>query len=441
MTNKYRVAIFGGDSEDFSPAAITDILKDQNFDAKAYKVFGRLVNAIHSNNLDCVLVAAEIPDIVDCTSELRNLFPVIPIIALAASVPGVNAIIEIFKNGISDVLTITETADIPGIIKAHIRRYRLWKRVHRGIAPPRPFSQPPFLCGVSDAIRKVRDTLSVAQQSTAPVIIRGPAGCMAEDIARIIHDGSGLDEFSEITLASGRMQRDQLFGGNGKTGILHALDTTISIYPAEDMTVETQAMVMRLWQNGMFSHQRLRLIFIYTVTLEKLLAEGKLLPAFYNEMSRLSIIVPPLEDRREDIPHISYGYLQHFSEIHGKYFVDFSLPAMEQVYQYVWPGDIAELRDEIDRIVHHFDAPKVISEMLSSSIRVSVENAAPVLNGIADVSQENTLRPLSDVVAEYLEHALQLYDGNVEKTAKALGIGRATLYRKIERHGLRRDEV
>ena len=441
MANKYRVAILGHDSGASLPDTLLKNLKEQHFDTKAYKVFGRLVNAVKSNDIDCVLIDSGMENLGGYVMELRDIYPVIPIVAITSSDIAPETVVSIYKSGVTDLFISGNAVDITGCIKPHIRKYRLWRRVHRHAVLPRETTQPPFLCGISESITSVRDTLANARETHTPAIIQGPAGCMAADIARLMHRSSGLDEFSEIILAKGRLQRDQLFGGNGKNGILHSLDTTIFLYPSEELSVESQAMIMRLWQNGMFTHQRLRLVFHYTESLEKLLADGKLLPAFYNEMNRLTMKLLPLEERREDIPHIACSYLQHFSDRYNKYFVDFSLPAIEHLYQYPWPGDMAQLRDEIDRIVYQNDAPKITSEMLSSALRSAFENGSLALMTKTDSAGEDALRPLSDVIAEYLEHALQVYDGNVEKTAKALGIGRATLYRKIERHGLRRDDV
>ena len=150
----------------------------------------------------------------------------------------------------------------------------------------------------------------------------------------------------------------------------------------------------------------------------------------------VTIHLPPLRDRREDIPRLAVEFLRHFSEVHGRDVAEFTDAARGALASYAWPGNVRELRNAVERAV-----------VLASSDRLDVGNLPPEVSGrqvdsaagaAAEVpfaeAREEAMRGFE---RSYLEAALERHDGNISEAARGLGLHRQSLQRTLKRLGIR----
>jgi two-component system response regulator HydG len=143
----------------------------------------------------------------------------------------------------------------------------------------------------------------------------------------------------------------------------------------------------------------------------------------------VEIHLPPLRERREDIPLLIHFFLQHFAEKYAKEITGIKPEAQQLLMSYSWPGNVRELRNEVEKLVVLSPAPEIGPETLPKAIRPG--SAVPVggLENVVGIS-------LEQLEKEAIRNTLKLTNGNREQAAKILGIGERTLYRKIKEYDL-----
>jgi two-component system response regulator HydG len=163
--------------------------------------------------------------------------------------------------------------------------------------------------------------------------------------------------------------------------------------------------------------------------LPAMVAESKFREDLYHRLKVMTVRLPPLRERREDIKLLSAHFLKEFNTAHGKRVVSIAEPVMKAMLAYNWPGNVRELRNLIEGMVV-LDTDGVLNvndvedEDLLRKMRLP---ESPVAGASGLVG-----RPLAEVERYYVEQALQLGGGNREEAARMLGIGERTLYRKIK---------
>jgi two-component system response regulator HydG len=167
--------------------------------------------------------------------------------------------------------------------------------------------------------------------------------------------------------------------------------------------------------------------------LEAMVTRGAFRQDLYFRLKVVTIKLPPLRERREDIPMLAAHFLKEFSQRHGKPVTSMAADVRRALTAYVWPGNIRELRNLIESmVVHDRDGVLGMDDLPESEpLRQLQVPAACSPGGASLVGQ-----PLENVERYYIEQALELTNGNREEAAKMLGIGERTLYRKIKQWGL-----
>ena len=175
-----------------------------------------------------------------------------------------------------------------------------------------------------------------------------------------------------------------------------------------------------------------RLIAATNKNLEGLVREGKFRDDLYFRLNVVRITMPPLRERKEDIPLLVRGFLRHFSKANEKPLLDLTTDAMNALFTYDWPGNVRELRTAIEHGVVMANGPKITVRDLPSAVR---EAARPVLPGGITPSnaygQKASPLDLHETEKRLVMQALASTKGNITAAAKKLGISRRTLHRKI----------
>jgi two-component system, NtrC family, response regulator AtoC len=187
-----------------------------------------------------------------------------------------------------------------------------------------------------------------------------------------------------------------------------------------------------------------RLIAATNKNLEQLVREGKFRDDLFFRLHVVRITMPPLRERKEDIPLLVRGFLRHFCKENNKSLVDLTTDAMDGLLGYNWPGNVRELRTAIEHGVVMATGPKITLRDLPMAVRQAADTAAhraissPSAFGVGEKSSPLDLH---ETEKKLIMQALGATNGNVTAAAKKLGISRRTLHRKINEMNAAKSEA
>ncbi|MCK4374745.1 MAG: sigma-54-dependent Fis family transcriptional regulator, partial [Candidatus Brocadiae bacterium] len=180
--------------------------------------------------------------------------------------------------------------------------------------------------------------------------------------------------------------------------------------------------------------------------------KGKLRDDLYYRLNVVPIHIPPLRDRPEDIPVLAQHFLVMLGEKYTKYFWDFSPDAVRLLLCYRWPGNVRELRNAIERIVVLATTDRVTPELFPESMRKAAAKAKALQLDVeaaleciqtalqarpVEMEEGDDVLPFVEVEKRAILGAIRKCNGDISKAARKLGLSRATLYRKLEKYGVR----
>ncbi|WP_038034363.1 sigma-54 dependent transcriptional regulator [Thermopetrobacter sp. TC1] len=312
------------------------------------------------------------------------------------------------------------------------------------------------MIGESPAMRRLKQELKKIAPTNSRVLISGPMGAGKELAARQLHEWSQRADgpfvvLQAATLAPERME-EALFGtegdGNGQGRIVGKLEEahggTLFIDEVADMPLETQGKVLRVLVDQTFTRVGgnrpvkvdVRIVSSTARDLEALIADGRFRSDLYHRLAVVPIRVPSLAERREDIPLLAEYFIEQHSRASGRAPKRLSEDAMATLQARDWPGNVRQLRNYIERLmILCADGPDVITaEMLP-------KDSAPTEDDPDGFDLERVVAlPLREAreafERAYLKAQLTRFNGNISRTAQAIGMERSALHRKLKSLGL-----
>jgi DNA-binding NtrC family response regulator len=335
------------------------------------------------------------------------------------------------------------------------------------VSPSAERSLEPVLPGflaASAAMTRVVEQIQRLQGSELTVLITGESGTGKELVARAIHVGShrsaALFLPYNCTTAGRDLADSQLFGHrrgsftgavNDQPGLVRtAAGGTLFLDEIGDLALDVQPKLLRFLEQGEVMplgearpiRVDVRVLAATNADLEQRVAEGRFREDLYYRLSVIRIHVPPLRERQEEIPHLSTFFLREASERLAKPDMQLSSRALDVFSQYWWPGNVRQLRNEVQRAVA-MSAPGTTIEPSQLSPEITAERLpAGATAGAAPLPSRRFSTPvrLATVVAsierEVIQDALGRAGGNISETARTLGLTRRGLYLKLRRLGL-----
>ena len=308
------------------------------------------------------------------------------------------------------------------------------------------------IIGNSPKIQKVLAIVNQISGTTATVLITGESGTGKELIAKTIHNNSPRKNNPFVVLNAAAIPENllesELFGHEkgAFTGALYqrkgkfeyAHRGTLFLDEIGDMPLSTQVKLLRVIEDGVITRigsnesieVDVRLIAATNQDLEKLIKEGKFREDLFFRLNVVSIKLPPLRERFEDIALLIDAFLREFSQIHNKKISHISLDARKILYKYPWPGNVRELKNCIESMVVVSTKDILDVEDIPDHILQRSDEAPTSPSLVAGMTIEEAERDL-------IKSTLATVGGNREEAAKMLGIGERTLYRKLDRYGLK----
>jgi hydrogenase-4 transcriptional activator len=316
---------------------------------------------------------------------------------------------------------------------------------------------PGFVCA-SAAMHRVAEQIQRMQGNDLTVLITGESGTGKDLVARAIHAGSprrgSMFLPYNCTSATRELADSQLFGHRrgsftgaiaDQPGVLRtALGGTIFLDEVGDLPLDVQPKLLRFLEQGEVlpvgdtRPQRVdvRVVAATNADLEQRVADGKFREDLFYRLSVIRIHVPPLRERREEIPHLSTFFLREASERLGKPGVRLSAETLDLFDAFQWPGNVRQLRNEVQRAVAMaMPAGLITPDLLSPVFASQVErplDGPPRL----PVRVTNLAAAVESLEREMIEGALERSAGNISETARFLGLTRRGLYLKMQRLGV-----
>ena len=328
------------------------------------------------------------------------------------------------------------------------------------------------MVGESVALRAVLEAVSRAAPTNATVMLLGESGVGKELVARTIHRNSlrAAQRFVQVNCAAipEELIESELFGHEkgsftGATekqiGKFEQADRgTIFLDEVGDMSPRTQAKVLRVLQEQ--EVERLgsvrtikvdvRIIAATNQNLDERIQRGEFREDLFFRLNVIPIVVPPLRERRDDIPLLIRHFAKRIGEVHNLKPRRFDARAMETLQRYRWRGNIRELRNTVERLMIMTSGETVGLEDLPPDIRADM-SARPVPAGAATPASApaeipavtppaGTLREFKDTAERaYLVQKLRESHWNVSKTAEVIDTPRSNLYKKLEQYGIKQE--
>jgi len=310
--------------------------------------------------------------------------------------------------------------------------------------------------GDSAALHEVLDTIRQVAPSSANVLIEGESGTGKELAAHAIHNLSRRNKAKFVTVhcaaLSPQLLESELFGHEkgAFTGaherrigrFEQANGGTIFLDEVGEIDPSTQVKLLRVISEEraferVGGNQTLRadvrLIAATNKNLEQLVREGKFRDDLFFRLNVVRITMPPLRDRKEDIPILVRGFLRHFCKVNEKPLLDLMPDAMDALLTYDWPGNVRELRTAIEHGVVMATGPHITLRDLPMAIRQAAHAASPRRTFAAEAfGEKSSPLDLHETEKKLIMQALAATYGNVTAAAKKLGISRRTLHRKIK---------
>ena len=219
---------------------------------------------------------------------------------------------------------------------------------------------------------------------------------------------------------------------------------TLFLDEVGEMPLETQVKLLRVIENkevtrvGSNDARKIdvRIVSATNKDLEEQVKKGEFREDLFFRLKVVQIHLPSLRERTGDIPLLAQSFAREFSDQYDKNISGFDHDAMNALVAHAWPGNVRELRNAVEEMVVLAQGERLTSADLPSALRGQSASPIPAPRDASDAAALMVGMTMEQIEAEVMRHALKRNKGNREKTAKMLGIGERTLYRKIKEYGL-----
>ncbi len=426
------------------------------FDSEGYQVetvsSGReALEHMEKNRWDLALLDIKMPgmDGMELQAKMREADPELPLIIMTGYA-SVETAVQALKNGAYDYITKPfdpdELAHLIGKALEHRTAKREVVRLRENLQEVFPKTE---LIGQSPPMRRVMELIETVAPSDTTVLITGESGTGKEIVARAIHAASPRRYMPMVVIHCGALTEtlleSELFGHERgaftgaqyrKKGKFEVADGgTVFLDEIADISLRTQTDLLRVLQEKEIvrvgSSQPVpvdfRCIAATNKSLELLVKEGTFRPDLYYRLNVFAIQLPPLRERREDIPLLVNHFLKKYASAMNRPVPRVPAATLELLLEYPWPGNVRELENAVERAM-------LISregEIQPSDFPFQMRSTAPSVPGAGGG------RTLEEVERLHIERVLEETGGNLSRAARILDIDRTTLYNKLKRYGLK----
>jgi len=389
-------------------------------------------------------------DGIELQRRLHEIYPDMLVIIMTGYA-SVETAVAALKNGAYDYvnkpLDPDEIAHLVAKAMSHRQTQRENARLKETVAE---IARPNEIIGQSAAMKRVFDAIETVAPTDATVLVTGESGTGKELVARAVHGGSPRRFHPLVVIHCGALTEtlleSELFGHEkgaftgaqyrkkGKFEI--AEGGTVFLDEIGDISLKTQTDLLRVLQEREIvrvgGNQTIKVDFrVVAATnknLEQLIEEGRFRPDLYYRLNVFHIEVPPLRERRDDVPLLVNHFVRKFSVEMNKRITRVSPVAMNALQQHNWPGNVRELENAVERAMVVAQEPELREQDFTLKVK----------NGHTAVGDD--VRSLEDVERMHILRVLEECGGNQTRAAETLDIDRVTLHHKLKKYGWVRKE-
>ncbi|HDG68154.1 MAG TPA: sigma-54-dependent Fis family transcriptional regulator [candidate division Zixibacteria bacterium] len=437
------------------------MLTEEGYWVRTATSYDEAMKLFETDQFDVVIADIMMPDVDGLTllKDVKKVDPEIPVILITAYA-SLGSAVEALRYGAFDYITKPFKMDQIRYAVKRALETRALRRENRILKRElRRESDLSKFIGVSDAVREIKQLVRKIAPTDSTVLITGESGTGKELIARAIHQLSPRADGPFITINCAAIPEtlleSELFGyvkgaftgaTTNKEGLFRAAHGgTFFMDEVGEISPDIQAKLLRMLE----THQIIplgatkpvevdvRLIAATNKDLARMVDEGKFRRDLFYRLNVIHIHIPPLRERPEDIIPIAEHYVQVIADRMNCPAPKLSREAMQLLQGARWEGNVRELENVLERAMIMCDGDVILPEHLPDYIRNAPQTAA-VPERVAGGQVLGRVLPLDEIEKAYILWAILQCGGNKSEAAKKLGIDLSTLYRKIERYGLKK---
>ncbi|WP_147820364.1 sigma-54-dependent transcriptional regulator [Salidesulfovibrio onnuriiensis] len=447
MHDPYSVLVVD-DEEPIRRLLVRELVNDRRMvhtavDAKSAR------QELRSNQYDIIVLDIRLPDAdgLELFTEFKAALPDAEVILITGH-GSIDHAVEAMRMGAYDYITKPFALDRLELMLDRAYQRVFLQRENKRLRHSQENERPALpLIGRSGAITHVHYLLSKVAPTNVPVLITGESGVGKDVVARNLHAQSNRADRQLIIKNCAMLQRElvrsELFGhkrgaftgaAEAKDGLMSlAQKGTLFLDEIGDLPEDVQASLLRVLESKRYrrvgdNEERqadIRFLFATNRNLAEEVANGRFNEALFHRINVFNIHIPPLKERKEDIPLLVEHFLARLCVGHDHCTI--SASALTQMVDYDWPGNVRELRNVIERSIILSENGAISNQLLPR------EMAGLEMHGEDPSAEDMTLETMEQ---NHIRRILNLHGGSRQKAARALGIGRKTLYRKIQKYAL-----
>ena len=433
---------------------IAGILEDEGYEARLASNSDTALAAIADRRPNLVILDIWLQnsklDGLDLLNEIKSQHPDLPVVIISGH-GNIETAVSAIKRGAYDYIEKPFNSDrLLLVVSRALEAFRLRREVE--VLKGRAGADTDMI-GNSAAMRQLRQTLKKVAPANSRVLITGPLGSGKEVAARYLHAASNRAEARFVILPAAAMSpermEEELFGvedADGKLLRVGALEEahggTLYIDEVADMPMETQGKVLRVLVDQTFQRVNgtnrvkvdVRIVTSTSRHLEGLMERGEFREDLYHRLSVVPVAVPPLSERRDDIPELISHFAQLYANQSGQAIRQLADDAIAVLQTSEWPGNIRQLRNNVERVLIMASGESA-GDITAAMLPQEVASSGPILSAGAGGEHFMAL-PLREAreifEREYLMAQLSRFGSNISKTAAFVGMERSALHRKIK---------
>jgi two-component system nitrogen regulation response regulator NtrX len=436
---------------------VSGVLEDEGYETRGAADSDAALEAISARRPSLVLLDVWLQgsrlDGLDLLDEIKRRDPSIPVLVISGH-GNLDTAVAAIRRGASDFIEKPFEAERLLLL---VERATETERLKREVASLRAsMAREDDLTGSSTAINTVRATLKRVASTGSRVLVTGGAGVGKEVAARLLHGWSGRANAPFVVVSAARMTPervdDELFGVEEagdlvRPGLLEqAHGGTLFLDEIADMPIATQARILRVLTDQSFTRvggQRVvkvdvRVVSATSRNLMDEIAEGRFREDLYYRLNVVPVVIPPLSERREDIPGLVEYFVAHYASERRVPTPEIAPDAMVALQSYEWPGNVRQLRNVVERTI--ILAPgnrigRIDLDLLPPEVLGSTGDGDGGM-GTTAIMGSPLREARESFEREYLRIQIRRFSGNISRTASFIGMERSALHRKLKLLGI-----
>lgn len=439
------------DDEQVVRDSLSKWFKEDGFNVSSAAGAAETLQQLQGQKWDILLLDIKMPgmDGMELQQRIKEIDPTATIIFITAHAT-VDTAVKALKEGAFDYVTKPVDPDyLSHLVTNALKQRSLVNENLKLKEQISEFSKADEIVGDSAQIQKVYELIQTVAKTDTTVMIRGESGTGKELIARAIHSNSSRRYFPIVAVNCGAMAEgileSELFGHERgaftgaqyrRKGKLELADGgSLFLDEVGNIDTKTQMDLLRVIETKQFARVGgndiirvdFRVICATNKDLEKAVTDGTFREDLYYRLNVFSVVIPPLRERKGDIPLLANYFVKKYSRAMGKLISSISPEAMDTIVRYNWPGNVRELENAIERAMVVGKPPEIRPEDLPYQL-----------------TERNHILPSGSMAAVEKAHIISVLAQNrwnISRSAEILQIDRVTLYNKIEKYGLKKPSA